>query len=225
MVRDLDDTAARLVLAAERLFAEGGAEATSLRAIARAAHANPAAVHYHFSGRDELVRAVLARQLGPLNQRRLQALDALVGAGRPPAPVEALVTAAFRPDLELLAKLRKHRVEVARFLGRAHTLPSVVVARFMAEQFDLLADRLVPLLSASLPELPAAELRQRLGLVMFALAAIFATAPEPGQPGPLGSNDIAEQVARFGAFGAGALSAPALAPTADAIPAGKRKKR
>ena len=46
--------------------------------------------------------------------------QAAVAAHGEPVPVPALVEAALRPDLELLAKLRKHRVEVARFLGRAY---------------------------------------------------------------------------------------------------------
>ena len=67
---DLDDTPARLVAAAERLFAEGGEEATSLRAVTREAISNAAAVHYHFGGRDGLLRAVLDRHLAGRQERR-----------------------------------------------------------------------------------------------------------------------------------------------------------
>jgi len=74
-VSEINDTPARLVSAAERLFAEGGEEATSLRAITRAARSNAAAVHYHFGGRDELLRAVLDRQLGPLNGQRTHLIE------------------------------------------------------------------------------------------------------------------------------------------------------
>src|SRR3954468_22077976 len=86
-VSDLDDTATRLVLAAEALFADGGEESTSLRAIAREARSNAAAVHYHFGGRDELLRAVLRRHFDPVHSERLRLVDQLPR----PAPVSAVV--------------------------------------------------------------------------------------------------------------------------------------
>src|SRR5215510_8328951 len=104
-----DDTAMRLVSAAEQLFAEGCEESTSLRAIARAARANAASVHYHFRGRDELLRAVLDRHLGPLNSRRASLLESAVDSHGDLVPLPVLLDAAVRPDLELLAKLRKNR--------------------------------------------------------------------------------------------------------------------
>src|SRR4030088_570509 len=70
-----DHTAARLVAAAERLFAQGGEEATSLRAITREARSNAAAVHYHFGGRDELLRALVDQHLGPLSGLRERLLE------------------------------------------------------------------------------------------------------------------------------------------------------
>src|SRR5262245_20834005 len=94
-----DDTPNRIIAAAERLFAEGGEDATSLRAITREANVNVAAVHYHFGGRDELLRALLDRRLGPLNARRLDLLDEAVAAHGDPPPVEALLAAFLRPDL------------------------------------------------------------------------------------------------------------------------------
>ena len=83
-----DDTPSRLVVAAERLFAEQGEEATSLRAITRAAMSNAAAVHYHFGGRDGLLRAVLDRHLGPLAARRRHLLEAVADEQRRPGAAD-----------------------------------------------------------------------------------------------------------------------------------------
>ncbi len=207
-MRDVDDTPARLVAAAERLFAEAGEEATSLRAVTRAARSNAAAVHYHFGGRDELTRAVLERQLGPLNVRRLQLLDRAVERHGDPAPVPALLEAVARPDLELLAKLRRNRVLVARFLGRAHTSSGKPVVEFLDGQFERWAVRLIPLLRNSLPDVDAADVKLRLRLCRDVLAQIFATAPDPDQPGPLGTDDVDEQVRRIVAFCAAGLATP-----------------
>jgi AcrR family transcriptional regulator len=55
------DPKARLLDAAERLFAERGVGATGIRDLAQAAGVNVAAVSYHFGGKDQLYLAVLKR--------------------------------------------------------------------------------------------------------------------------------------------------------------------
>ena len=204
---DPDHTAARLVAAAERLFAGGGEEATSLRAITREARSNAAAVHYHFGGRDELLRAVLAQHLAPLAQRRTRLLDLAKAELGEPVGVEALIEAAVRPELELLAELRRDKVQVARFLGRAYTLPGAAVAEFVERQFWVLEQQILPMLRDSLPEVSESELRQRLRLVLATVVFVFATAQDTDGVGPLGSDDVDEQVRRLVAFGVGGTSA------------------
>jgi AcrR family transcriptional regulator len=206
--------------AAESLFVEGGEAATSLRAVARRAHANAAAVHYHFGGRDELLRAVFERYFGPLARQRLQRLDELADRGRPDrgdpelrgtAEVEAIVEAIVRPDLELLAKLRRRRMEIARFLGQGGANPGIeTVLRGDAEA---LGARALPLLARVLPELPPAELAARLILVRATIAALFA---EAGAAPPLGLTHVDDQVRRLVTFAAAGLAAPA--------PAGQRNR-
>src|SRR5260370_80420 len=70
-----DDTASRIIDAAQRLFIRDGTEATSLRAVTREAGVNVAAIHYYFGSRDELLRAVLDRIIKPLNARPLALLN------------------------------------------------------------------------------------------------------------------------------------------------------
>ena len=55
-------TRERIFKAAERLFAERGYEATSVRAIVAKARVNQAAINYHFAGKDGLYREVLRRR-------------------------------------------------------------------------------------------------------------------------------------------------------------------
>ncbi len=221
---DLDDTPSRLVAAAERLFTESGEEATSLRAITRAAISNAAAVHYHFGGRDALLRAVVDKHLGIRHERRLRLLDRAAEQYGDRVPVPVLLTAVVRPDLELLGKLRKHRVQVARFLGRAFTHRSAVVADYLDRQFLVLSDRVLPMLAPMVPAVEPTDLRHRLRLLLDAVAMLYATAPDPGQPGPLGTDDVDEQVRRLVTFAAGGLSAPTAAGDA-AQKSRKRRKR
>jgi AcrR family transcriptional regulator len=211
-VSDLDDTPARLIAAAERLFAEGGEEATSLRAVTRQALSSAAAVHYHFGGRDGLLRAVLDRHLAARQKRRFKLLDRANEQYGDAVPVPVVVAAIARPDLELITKLRKHRVQVARFLGRAFALRSPAVRDLVDRQFEALADRVLPLVSTALPAIPEAELRLRLGLVLDSVAMLYATASDPGAAGVLGTDDLGTQVDRFVAFAAAGLAAPASHP-------------
>jgi AcrR family transcriptional regulator len=216
-VRDVADTPSRLIAAAERLFAEGGEEATSLRAVTRAALSSAAAVHYHFGGRDGLLRAVLDRHLDGRQDRRLKLLARAVEQHGDEVPVPVLLAAILRPDLELLAKLRKHRVQVARFLGRAFALRSPAVAEHLDRQFQSLADRVLPLLSTAVPGVSVDELRLRLHLVLDGVAMLYATAPDRGEPGPLGTDDVDEQVRRLVAFTAAGMAAPPGSRTATRV--------
>ncbi|MDQ1403388.1 MAG: hypothetical protein QOG03_1704 [Actinomycetota bacterium] len=90
------DMADALVRAAERLFAERGSDAVSLREINAAAGAtNASAVQYHFNDRRGLVRAVLAKHEVEVEQRRHQLLDAYEQRTEP--QVRALAAALVEP--------------------------------------------------------------------------------------------------------------------------------
>jgi AcrR family transcriptional regulator len=66
-------SALRLVVAAERLFAQRGIDGVSLRQIAvDAGSANNSAVHYHFGSKEALIAAIFRHRLPQLiNERRL----------------------------------------------------------------------------------------------------------------------------------------------------------
>ncbi|WP_433492034.1 TetR/AcrR family transcriptional regulator [Nocardia grenadensis] len=94
-------TEQRLILAAERLFAERGIDAVSLRSVMAEAGANVASVHYHFGSKDALVDALISRRSEQLHTRRAELLDAVEAAGAP--EVRALADAFVRPVGELAA--------------------------------------------------------------------------------------------------------------------------
>src|ERR1700693_5176052 len=87
------DTKTRILNAAEKLFGMSGFDATSLRDITAEAQVNLAAVNYHFQSKDSLIDAVIGRRLEPVNQRRIQMLDA---AGRSPT-LEQILEAFMAP--------------------------------------------------------------------------------------------------------------------------------
>lgn len=72
-----DLTKARLMAAAEGLFADYGIEAVSARQIALAAgQRNQSAIRYHFGSKDDLVAALHAQRITEINERRAELLDA-----------------------------------------------------------------------------------------------------------------------------------------------------
>jgi AcrR family transcriptional regulator len=95
------DTRAKLLSAAEQLFAERGVEAVSLREISRVAGArNVIAVQYHFDDRAGVLDAILAKHLPDVDARRHALLDEIEATTDPTA--RALAGALVRP---LAAKL------------------------------------------------------------------------------------------------------------------------
>ncbi|MCY1669662.1 TetR family transcriptional regulator [Novosphingobium sp. SL115] len=77
---DMADSKIQLILAGERLFAERGVEAASLREIAVAAgHGNNNAVRYHFGSKQGLVQAIFRHrvvQMEPVRAKLMARLEA-----------------------------------------------------------------------------------------------------------------------------------------------------
>src|SRR5690348_15673441 len=95
-----ETTVRRLVDAAERLFAERGIDAVSLREInAAAGQRNSTALQYHFGDRAGLLKAVLAKHRPEIEARRHQLLDEYEARGPLPQAdaLRSLAAALVRP--------------------------------------------------------------------------------------------------------------------------------
>jgi AcrR family transcriptional regulator len=113
----MTDVRNRLVTAAERLFAERGLEAVSLREInAAAGMRNASALQYHFGDRAGLVRAVLERHTSDIEAARHLLLDQYEAAGH--ADLHALVAALVRPPAAKLTDGVGYLQVVADLLNR-----------------------------------------------------------------------------------------------------------
>lgn len=94
-----ESTADLLLDAAARLFAERGVDNVSIAEIVRAAdQRNASAVHYHFGRRDQVLRALLARHVPVIAERRRQLLARAVD--RSGDDVRAAAEAIVRPVTE-----------------------------------------------------------------------------------------------------------------------------
>jgi AcrR family transcriptional regulator len=95
------DTRTRLLSAAERLFAERGIDAVSMREITRESGAkNAIALQYHFDDRAGVLQAIFDKHVPEVEARRHAMLDEYEARGEP--DLRALSSALVRP---LAAKL------------------------------------------------------------------------------------------------------------------------
>jgi len=83
-------TRKRLLDTAERLFAERGFVATSVRDITARARCNLGAVNYHFGGKQNLYREVFLRRLAALRDQRIASIH---DASRKTEPLESVLAA------------------------------------------------------------------------------------------------------------------------------------
>lgn len=95
---DDQTTESRLLLAAERLFAEHGVDGVSLRAVMAEAGTNVASVHYHFGSKAGLLDAVVRSRIDTVAFGR-DALVAKLGNNTSP---RALAAAFIQPILDLV---------------------------------------------------------------------------------------------------------------------------
>ncbi len=151
-------TRARILEAAEALFAEHGFESVSLRDITREADANVASVNYHFGSKDKLIDAVVARHVMPINEKRLKLLEEAEGRhGGGAVPVEEILEAFLAPLLAQITSGEMSERLFCKFMGRlmgerGYKVPAAVepLFRTMAGRFTSALRKSVPFLSEEL---------------------------------------------------------------------------
>jgi len=162
-----DKTRGQIVKAAEKIFAEKGFRAMTLRAVTKAAHVNLAAVNYHFGSKTKLMRAVIRRRIEPINTERLRRLNALIAAHAPsPIPLEDLFNALFRPLFDHATTEKGNDQIFMQMVGRALTEPADFVRNMHKEFFTELSDRFLIELKRSCPELSEQQLQLRFYLAI-----------------------------------------------------------
>lgn len=193
-------TRADILDAAERLFAQNGFAATSIREITREAAANVAAVHYHFGNKQGVLIGVTDRVVEPLNQRRFELLDAALRR-HDQAPLDEVIDAFIRPDFESLQRLQGRGPTVAHFLGQVYSDRTPWIREMTRQQFAAAAQRFYPAIGAQLPELTDDEIAWRMNRVAAILVHLFATWPEAG----MSASEAEYEVKRLVRFVVGAL--------------------
>jgi AcrR family transcriptional regulator len=169
-----DATRTRLMEAAERLIAERGVDAVSVRDITAAADTNSASIHYHFQSKEGLINAIMEDRAERLGERRSSYLQSL----GPEAPsARAVAEAIVNPTFEFVAGHEEESdTAYVGFLAALLDDPTMVPAleRYFANQYEAYFDAL----RRARPELDQAALVNR---VCFALHLVLNTVSEPAR--------------------------------------------
>jgi AcrR family transcriptional regulator len=198
-----DTTRDRLLDTAERLFAQHGYQATTMRTVTTEAAANIAAVNYHFGSKQSLLEAVVHRALAPVAEERRRRLDAL----EPDPSVEAIVDAIIGPLIERL-DTEPEPAQVMRLIGRLIVDPDPEMRALVkaevheAEKFQL------GMLEHVLPDLPREELWLRMRS-MFAVVGAHLTGAFENPAACLPEAGVEELRTQLVTFLAAGLRAPA----------------
>jgi AcrR family transcriptional regulator len=168
----MSETKEKILDTAERLIGERGYAATSLRHIIAEAGVNLAAVHYHFGSKEELLDAVVARKVTPVNEARvawLERVEAEAGSG--PMVVEKVLEAFLIPTAEVASR----SPEFVHLMGRM--LAEGMMPRIVEKHFQATGTRFVAALRRAVPELPQEELMWRVHFMVGAMAHAMCRPP------------------------------------------------
>lgn len=113
----------QILLAAKRVFADQGFEATTMAAVAKAAHLSYGAVYWYFPSKDELFHAVMALEEEALRSRIAASVAGDVDVAAPASPAATASPAALGST-------------IAGAAGTADGGPEVVLGRAVRATFE-----------------------------------------------------------------------------------------
>jgi AcrR family transcriptional regulator len=166
-------TRRRIMSVAERLFAQRGLDAVSIRDITERAKANTAAIHYHFGSKHKLIVAILERRAGELAERRGVLLDKIETDARP--ELRDVIEAMVLPSAEMMADKKTGGRHYIGFLAGVTSHPEYMP--LVNQVYDPTVSRYDAALERVTPHLPP-DIRA----LRFALAKLFVN-QVLGQPG------------------------------------------
>jgi AcrR family transcriptional regulator len=163
----------RLLLSAEKLFAERGYNGVSVRDIAAAAKVNIGTIPYYFGTKEKLLQEVFQRLVGPLieeRRSRIEAVYAEAGDGVP--DIRRTLEAALEPVFRRSRTSDTYR----RLAGRSSTDPTLEVRRVLNKIYNPSNTSVHQALRRACPHLSRKEFYWRFfcfhGAVQYVLADV-----------------------------------------------------
>jgi AcrR family transcriptional regulator len=162
----------RLIVTAERLFAQRGIDAVPLREVGEeAGQRNVAAANYYFGDRDGLVRAIFEYRLAQVNARHREILEVTLATTDPgePARLRGLLEALVRPLWE--------QRELGHFLGFIARLQTDFGRgdQYIADDWLVATGEIVALCRDEFPQLADAVFQDRMIAVQVLTVHLLAT--------------------------------------------------
>lgn len=188
---DSEATRQRILDCAEKLFADAGFHATSVRDIATRAECQFALIGYHFGSKSDLLDEVLARRASVLNEERLERLERLRARGKgKPIPVRDLIEAFVGAILERAGQGDEGWTNYTRLIA-AIAITSEW-SDLTDKHFNLVAREYLGELKRALPKATEESLHQAF---FFLLGAMCTVCARPGRvetisQGRFGSKEV-----------------------------------
>ena len=189
---------------AERLFANHGLEAVSIRNITATAKTNLGAINYYFGTKQGLIAAIFDRRLTPVMRARLAALDAVeqtTGNGR--QAVEDILRAFIAPAFGKKSEDNRNTA-FRKMMGRCLAEPNRKIEKLFHAQFQNLAQRFDAALHKARPDLTREEVFWRMSAIVAALhhALLLVEKAIPLPPDkqdiPIDEHDVVERLVIYG---------------------------
>jgi len=205
-------TLVRIYSSAEELFSHHGFHGVSLRQLTDQAGVNLGAINYHFVDKESLYRAVIKRQLQPINQMRLQHLkESELAAGNASVALAVIMEIYARPLFSLYGENETGGHHAARLLGRCLAEPLPFTETLIAAEFHQVTARFAQAIRRHVPRLSPDDFLWRLNFVVGAMQHTLATMYRMTEltRGICPSHDHENALRRFIEFSVATFSAPA----------------
>jgi AcrR family transcriptional regulator len=167
----MTETKQKILDSAEKLIAERGYTATSLRHIISDAGVNLASVHYHFGSKEELLDALVLRKANPVNEKRLALLDQYAAEAEGAPSLEKVLDAFLTP----MAEAANRNPQFVRVMGRIMT--EGLLLAVIQKNFQPMLARFIAALRQALPHLSDEEFQWRIQFMQGAMAYTMCGAP------------------------------------------------
>lgn len=171
---DAVDTKTKILDVAEKLFAEKGIQATSIRQIVKEAGLNVASIHYHFGSKEAVIQEIISRRIGPINQAKMKRLDEIEERTNGQTPdLEEVLRAFVEPHIHMKQVDRNQAKTIMKLMVQLDDNSVKSQLMHNSSMFDAL-HRYLNILHKILPMLSMAELQWRFKFMFGSIHVLMA---------------------------------------------------
>lgn len=164
----------RILDAAEAAFARRGFDGVSLKDISRQADVDTSLLHYYFSTKANLFKAVIERRAVTINQTRMASLTAYEAQAGSDLSVAGVLSAYLKPTFEMARNGGDGVRSYLTIIAKVNSTPAGELAGVDTSQFDPVIHHLIALLGKAAPERSEAELYWFYHMLSGAITLSFA---------------------------------------------------